>query len=123
MWVRSGIRLYKYWFSVNREEQERRFRKRARDPLRRWKLSPIHLEASMNWDAYTEAKEVMFFHTHTVEAPWTVVKSSDKKRARINVLRHFVHSLTYPGKHKRAAKKADPLIVGSWPAGDPVVDP
>jgi len=114
MWARSGIRLFKYWFSVSREEQAKRLRGRERNPLKRWKLSPMDRESAIRWDAYTEAKEAMFFHTHTADAPWTIIKGSDKKRARINVLRHFVSSLDYPGKDRRAAKKPDPLIVGSW---------
>lgn len=114
MWVRSGIRLFKFWFSVNREEQAKRLRGRERNPLKRWKLSPIDRESAQRWDAYTEAKEAMFFHTHTADAPWTIIKASDKKRARIGAIRHFVHSLDYPGKDRRAARAPDPLIVGSW---------
>ena len=114
MWVRSGIILFKYWFSVNREEQAKRLRGRETNPLKRWKLSPMDRESVRRWDAYTEAKEAMFFHTHTADAPWTIIKASDKKRARIGTLRHFVHSLDYPGKNTRAAKTPDPLIVGSW---------
>ena len=114
MWVRSGIRLFKYWFSVNREEQAKRLHGREINPLKRWKLSPMDRESARRWDAYTEAKETMFFHTHTADAPWTIIKASDKKRARIAVIRHFVHSLDYPGKNTRAAKTPDPLIVGSW---------
>lgn len=114
MWTRSGIRLFKYWFSVNQEEQAKRLRGRERNPLKRWKLSPIDRESAKRWDEYTAAKEAMFFHTHTADAPWTIIKSSDKKRARINVLRHFVNALDYPGKDRRAAKAPDPLIVGSW---------
>ena len=114
MWVRSGIRLFKYWFSVNREEQAKRLHGREINPLKRWKLSPMDRESVRRWDAYTEAKETMFFHTHTADAPWTIIKASDKKRARIATIRHFVHSLDYPGKNTRAAKTPDPLIVGSW---------
>ena len=86
MLVRSGIRLFKYWFSVTREEQRRRFGARETDPLKQWKLSPIDKASLDKWDEYTEAKEAMFFNTDTADAPWTIVKSDDKKRARINAM-------------------------------------
>lgn len=112
MLTRSGIRLFKYWFSVTQEEQRRRFNSRKKDPLKQWKLSPID-EASLNkWDDYTEAKEAMFFYTDTADAPWTVIKSDDKKRARVNCMRHFLSSLPYPGKDNAVVKNPDPLIVG-----------
>ena len=82
MFVRSGITLYKYWFSVTREEQRRRFLSRETDPLKQWKLSPIDKASLDKWDDYTEAKEAMFFNTDTADAPWTIVKSDDKRRAR-----------------------------------------
>ena len=112
MLVRSGIRLYKYWFSVTQTEQKRRFEARATDPLKRWKLSPIDKASLDKWDDYTEAKEAMFFYTDTADAPWTVIKSDDKKRARLNCMLHFLNSLDYPGKTLRVAKAPDPLIVG-----------
>ncbi|TLG77928.1 polyphosphate kinase 2 [Methylocystis sp. B8] len=113
MFVSSGIRLYKYWFSVTREEQQRRFRSRMNDPLKQWKLSPID-RASMNkWDDYTEAKEAMFFFTDTADAPWIVIKSDDKKRARLNCMQHFLASLDYPNKDHSVVHGPDPLIVGS----------
>ena len=112
MLVRSGIRLYKFWFSVSREEQLRRFKSRRSDPLKHWKLSPIDLQSLDKWDDYTEAKSAMFFHTDTADAPWTVVKSDDKKRARLNAMRHVLDTLPYPGKDPRVARAADPLIVG-----------
>ncbi len=112
MLVRSGIRLYKFWFSVSREEQLRRFKSRRSDPLKHWKLSPIDLQSLDKWDDYTEAKSAMFFHTDTADAPWTVVKSDDKKRARLNAMRHVLDTLPYPGKDHRVARAADPLIVG-----------
>ena len=113
MLVRSGIRLYKYWFSVTREEQARRFKARATDPLKQWKLSPIDRASLDKWDDYTEAKEAMFFYTDTADAPWTIVKSDDKKRARLNCMRHFLSTLDYKGKDHHVAKAPDPLIVGS----------
>lgn len=113
MLVRSGIRLYKYWFSVTREEQRRRFESRETDPLKRWKLSPIDKASLDKWDDYTEAKEAMFFYTDTADAPWTIVKSNDKKRARINCMIHFLNSLDYPGKDMSLVTNPDPLIVGN----------
>ena len=112
MLTRSGIRLYKYWFSVTREEQKRRFDSRATDPLKRWKLSPIDKASLDKWDDYTEAKEAMFFYTDTADAPWTIVKSNDKKRARLECMAHFLNSIDYPGKDKKLVKAPDPLIVG-----------
>jgi polyphosphate kinase 2 len=113
MLVRSGIRLYKYWFSVTRREQRRRFKSRETDPLKQWKLSPIDKASLEKWEEYTEAKEAMFFYTDTADAPWVIVKSNDKKRARLNCMRHFLSSLDYPGKDPEIACSPDPLIVGS----------
>ncbi|MFK7945923.1 MAG: polyphosphate kinase 2 [Paracoccaceae bacterium] len=112
MLVRSGIRLYKYWFSVTQAEQRRRFKSRESDPLKQWKLSPIDLASLDKWDDYTEAKEAMFFYTDTADAPWTVIKSDDKKRARLNCMRHFLSTLDYPDKDPDVARLPDPLIVG-----------
>jgi len=112
MFVRSGVRLYKYWFSVTPEEQRRRFSERETDPLKRWKLSPIDKASLGLWDEYTAAKEAMFFYTDTADAPWTIVKSKDKKRARLNCMKHFLASLDYPGKDPAVVSEPDPLIVG-----------
>ncbi len=112
MLVRSGIRLYKYWFSVTREEQRRRFIERETDPLKVWKLSPIDKASLDKWDDYTEAKEAMFFYTDTADAPWIIVKSDDKKRARLEAMKHFLSSIDYPGKDHRVVRDPDPLIVG-----------
>ncbi len=113
MITRSGIRLFKYWFSVTRNEQLRRFKSRETEPLKKWKLSPIDRQSLDKWDDYTEAKEAMFFYTDTADAPWTIVKSDDKKRARLNCMRHFLASLPYPQKDLRVVGQPDPLIVGS----------
>ena len=113
MLTRSGIRLYKYWFSVTRGEQLRRFKARETDPLKQWKLSPIDKASLDKWDDYTEAKEAMFFYTDTADAPWTIIKSDDKKRARLNCMLHFLNSLDYPGKDKSLVHAPDPLIVGT----------
>ena len=112
MLVRSGIRLYKYWFSVTQEEQRVRFQARETDPLKMWKLSPIDKASLDKWDDYTEAKEAMFFYTDTADAPWVIVKSDDKKRARLNCMRHFLSTLDYPNKDHAVVGTPDPLIVG-----------
>lgn len=113
MLTRSGILLFKYWFSVTQDEQKRRFESRQVDPLKQWKLSPIDRASLDKWDDYTEAKEAMFFYTDTADAPWTIVKSSDKKRARINCMQHFLSLLPYPEKNRQVVRGPDPLIVGS----------
>ena len=113
MLVRSGIRLFKYWFSVTQEEQKRRFEARTGDPLKQWKLSPIDEESRDKWHEYTEAKEAMFFYTDTADAPWTIIKSDDKKRARLNCMQHFLSHLDYPGKDEHTVRGPDPLIVGT----------
>lgn len=112
MLVRSGIRVFKLWFSVGRQEQLRRFQARRKDPLKQWKLSPIDMASLDKWDDYTAAKEAMFFHTDTADCPWTVVKSDDKKRARINAMRFLLQSLDYPNKNAEVVSEPDPLIVG-----------
>ncbi len=112
MLVRSGIQLYKYWFSVSQQEQRTRFKSRETDPLKQWKLSPIDKASLDKWDDYTEAKEAMFFYTDTADAPWTIIKSDDKKRARLNCMQHFLNSIEYPGKDHRLVRGPDPLIVG-----------
>ena len=113
MLVRSGVILFKYWFSVTQEEQRRRFESRKTDPLKQWKLSPIDQASIDKWDDYTEAKEAMFFYTDTADAPWTIIKSDDKKRARLNCMRHFLSSLNYDDKDGELVGQADPFIVTS----------
>jgi len=110
--VRSGVYLIKFWFSVSREEQRRRFKERKVHPLKQWKLSPVDLASLDKWDDYTRAKEAMFFETDTAEAPWTVIKSDCKKRARLNALRYVLHKLPYANKDLAQVGKLDPLIVG-----------
>jgi polyphosphate kinase len=110
MLTRSGIKLFKYWFSVTRDEQKKRFSSRETDPLKRWKLSPIDRASLDKWDDYTEAKEAMFFYTDTADAPWTVIRSNDKKRARLTCMRHFLSLLDYPDKDFEVATPPDPLI-------------
>ncbi len=113
MFVRSGITLIKYWFSVSREEQRRRFAAREVDPLKQWKLSPIDRASLDKWDDYTEAKEAMFFYTDIADAPWTIVKSDDKKRARLNAMQHFLDLIPYDEKDRSIVTGPDPLIVGA----------
>ena len=110
--VRSGIHLIKFWFSVSREEQRRRFTERKVHPLKQWKLSPVDLASLDKWDDYTRAKEAMFFHTDTADSPWTVVKSDDKKRARLNAMRYVLHSMPYTGKDAARIGPIDELLVG-----------
>lgn len=112
MLVNSGIHLHKLWFSVSREEQLARFAARRTDPVRQWKLSPTDLASLDKWDDYTQAKEAMFFYTDTGDAPWTVIKSNDKKRARLEAMRHVLASFEYPNKDHRFVGTPDPLIVG-----------
>ena len=113
MLVRSGIHLFKFWFSVSREEQLRRFKSRQLDPLKHWKLSPVDLASLDKWDDYSEAKESMFFYTHTADAPWTVIRSDDKKRARINCMRYFLSNIPYPDADGEINILPDPRIVGA----------
>jgi len=110
--TRSGVHLLKFWFSVSREEQRRRFRERERHPLKQWKLSPIDLASLDKWQDYTIAKEAMFLHTDTSETPWTVIKSDCKKRARLNTMRYVLHKLPYEGKDPERIGPLDPLLVG-----------
>lgn len=110
--VRSGIHVSKFWFSVSRKEQRRRFKQRERHPLKQWKLSPVDLASLDKWDDYTKAKEAMFRYTDSPDAPWTVIKSDCKKRARLNAMRYILHSLPYDNKDLDSIGAVDPLLVG-----------
>lgn len=112
MLARDGIKLIKFWFSVSRAEQLRRFVRRQLDPVKRWKLSPIDLASLDKWDEYTEAKESMFCFTDLADAPWTVVKSNDKRRARIEAMRYVLRGVDYDGRDDEVVGMPDPLIVG-----------
>lgn len=112
MLTRSGIRLFKYWFSVTEAAQERRFSARLGGPLKHWKLSSVDQQSRDKWQEYTEAKEAMFFYTDTADAPWTIIKSDDKKRARRNCMQHFLAALDYPDKDERVIRGPDQLIGG-----------
>lgn len=110
--VEDGIDLVKFWFSVSRSEQLTRFTIRQIDPVRQWKLSPMDLASLDKWDDYTQAKEAMFAQTDTEHAPWTVVRSNDKKRARLNAMRYVLHRFDYTGKDHELVGCPDPQIVG-----------
>ena len=104
MLVRSGIILVKYWFSITDEEQEFRFKMRIHDPLKQWKLSPMDMESRVHWEDYTKAKEEMLAKTHTPDAPWWVVQAVDKKRARLNMIAHFLGVVPYGDVPKPAVE-------------------
>jgi polyphosphate kinase 2 len=113
MLVRDGVHLVKFWFSVSQDEQRTRFIIRQVDPVRQWKLSPMDLASLDKWDDYTDAKEAMFFYTDTADAPWTVVKSNDKKRARVEAMRYVLSRFPYTGRDDEVVGSPDPLIVGA----------
>ncbi len=112
MMVRNGIHLIKFWFSVSQQEQRRRFKERRVHPLKQWKLSPVDMASLDKWDEYTKAKEAMFFYTDTADAPWTVIKSDCKKRARLNAMRYVLHRMPYAKKDSDRIGSLDSLIVG-----------
>jgi polyphosphate kinase 2 len=113
--VRDGLRLFKFWITIGREMQIKRIHARRHDPLKQWKLSEIDLAAIDKWDAYTEAMEDMFQYTHSMEAPWTVIRGNDKRRARLNAIRKVLSSIPYAEKNEDVACAPDPKIVGSGP--------
>ncbi|MHA1522880.1 MAG: polyphosphate kinase 2 [Alphaproteobacteria bacterium] len=112
MLIRDGTLLFKYWLTIGREEQFRRLHSRRHGPLKTWKLSPIDLKSLNKWDAFTAVRRTMFAATDTPESPWTIVKSNDKKRSRINLIRHFLHALPYAEKDLDAIGEIDQRIVG-----------
>jgi polyphosphate kinase 2 (PPK2 family) len=115
MLVRSGIILIKYWFSVSDDEQERRFQRRLTDPTKRWKLSPMDLQSRKRWVDYSRAKDQMFAHTDVKQAPWYVIASDDKKRARLNCISHLLSMVAYqdliPDQIKQPARQEDKAYV------------
>jgi polyphosphate kinase 2 len=113
MLANSGIILFKYYFSVTKKEQRKRFESRETDPLKQWKMSPVDKAAVSLWGEYTRAKEAMFFYTDTAACPWTIIKSDDKKRARLNCMQDFLSKLDYPDKNLKVVSEPDPLIVGA----------
>jgi polyphosphate kinase 2 len=112
MLVRSGLDLTKFWFSVTPAEQRTRFIIRRIDPVRQWKLSPMDIESLDKWEGYTEAKEAMFHYTDTEWAPWTVVKSNDKKRARLEAIKHVLLKFDYEGKDAEVIGVPDKALIG-----------
>jgi polyphosphate kinase 2 len=120
--VDDGIWLFKLWFQVDRKEQLRRFEQRQTDPLKQWKLSPVDLASLDKWDEYGLARDRMFFMSHTRDAPWTMILSDDKRRARINAIRHVLGKLPYTNKDEEIVATPDPKIVGTPPAADPDAD-
>ncbi len=113
--VRAGIHLFKFWLNIGREMQLKRFHDRRHDPLKVWKLSPMDLASLNKWDDYTQKRDLMLENTHTKHAPWTVVRANDKRRARINLIRHMLLSLPYDGKDKSEIGKIDDKILGFGP--------
>jgi len=113
MLANSGIKLFKFYFSVTKKEQRSRFASREHDPLKQWKMSPVDKAAVSKWSEYTRAKEAMFFYTDTAACPWTIIKSDDKKRARLNCMQYFLSKLDYPDKNLEVVSSPDPLIIGS----------
>jgi polyphosphate kinase 2 len=113
--VRDKIHLFKFWFSVSQGEQHTRFLIRRIDPVRQWKLSPIDVASLSRWDDYTAARNRMFASTDSDLAPWTVVKSNDKRRGRLNAIRHVLAAIDYEGKDLDVVGVPDPLIVGRAP--------
>jgi len=113
--IESRAPLFKLWFDVSREEQRKRIEARQEDPLKHWKLSPFDFEAMKRWDDYTKARDSMFLYTDTRDSPWTIVRSDDKRRARIGAIRHVLSRLEYPEKDHDVVSQADPLIVGPVP--------
>ncbi|QRM54089.1 polyphosphate kinase 2 [Sinorhizobium sp. BG8] len=115
MIVSEGIHLFKFWLNIGREMQLKRFHDRRHDPLKVWKLSSMDIAALHKWDDYTQKRDRMLQETHTHNAPWTVVRANDKRRARINVLRHILTTLDYDGKDKKAIGDVDDAILGFGP--------
>mgnify|MGYP001246001447 CR=1 FL=1 len=115
MLVKDGIHFFKFWLNVGQEMQIKRFHDRRQNPMKRWKLSPIDIKALSKWDEYTHARNQMLENTHTAHAPWTVVRSNDKRRARLNAIRHFLFSMDYDGKDTSAIGILDPQIIGPGP--------
>ena len=115
MLVKEGILFFKIWLNVGREMQLKRFHDRRHNPLKSWKLSPIDLKALSKWDDYTSARNTMLEHTHTEQAPWTIVRSNDKRRARLNAVRYVLTSIDYSGKDSDAISEIDPKILGTGP--------
>jgi polyphosphate kinase 2 len=120
MLVRSGIKILKYYLNISKEEQERRMKERHSNPLKQWKVSPIDDIAISKWKEYSKARDIMLSRTHHEMAPWTVIDSDDKKSARLNLIRHILRTLDYPGK-AHALLLTDPNVVKEWAIGQPLI--
>lgn len=116
MLVRDGFRLFKFWLNIGREMQLKRFHDRRHDPLKSWKISPVDMKAIRKWDDYTAARDRMLAATHTESAPWTIIRSNDKRRLRVNAIRHVLTNIDYAGKDKKAIGTIDPKILGLGPS-------
>ncbi|TZG37936.1 polyphosphate kinase 2 [Agrobacterium sp. B1(2019)] len=115
MLVHDDVHLFKFWLDIGRETQIERFHDRRHSPLKCWKLSDMDIAALTKWDDYTQKRDEMLANTHTDDAPWTVVRANDKRRARVNLIRHILLALDYEGKDKKAIGEIDDKIVGSGP--------
>jgi polyphosphate kinase 2 len=115
MLQRDGLRLFKFWLNIGQEMQIKRFHDRRHDPLKSWKISPVDLKAMAKWDEFTSARDRMIGATHTEESPWTIVRSNDKRRARLNVIRHLLGNIPYAGRNEKAIGEIDPEILGQGP--------
>ena len=115
MLVHEGVHLFKFWLDIGRETQIERFHDRRHSPLKCWKLSDMDIAALTKWDDYTQKRDEMLEKTHTDVAPWTVVRANDKRRARVNLIRHILNTLDYDGKDKKAIGEIDDKILGSGP--------
>ena len=115
MLQRDGIRLFKFWLNIGQEMQLKRFHDRRHDPLKSWKISPVDLKAVAMWDDFTQARDRMIAATHTDESPCTIVRSNDKRRARLNAIRHLLTNIPYAGRSKKAIGEIDPEIIGQGP--------
>ncbi len=113
--VDEGLLLFKFWLDIGRAMQFKRFHERRHNPLKLSKLSPIDYAAMTKWDEYTKARDTMLAATHSAEAPWTVVRANDKRRARLNIIRHVLGAIDYPGRDRNAVGATDPLIIGNGP--------
>jgi polyphosphate kinase 2 len=112
MLINGGIVLFKFWLNIGREMQLKRFHERRHNPLKIWKLSPVDYAALEKWPDYSAARDTMLAATHGKATPWTVVRANDKRRARLNVIRHVLSAFPYPGRDEKSVRKADPLILG-----------
>lgn len=115
MLKRDGLRLFKFWLNIGQEMQLKRFHDRRHDPLKTWKISPVDLKAVSRWNDFTQARNRMIGATHTADSPWIIVRSNDKRRARLNVIRHLLVNIDYAGRDLKTIGEVDPNILGTGP--------